>query len=174
MPDLSAIAGIVLAGGKSSRMGQNKALLTFKGQPLISHMMDILYQTGLKDVFVSGMFTGYPCIPDEMSAQGPVQGISSVLNNKPEYQGYLFVPVDMPLLTARALRILLEQEQGGYFIDAPLPAYLVPPFIPCRSTSVQGFLDAQGIYPVALPADLEDTMKNTNTPQEWQEALAVS
>lgn len=173
MPDLSRIAGIVLAGGKSSRMGRDKALLTFKGQPLIKHMLDILYGLGLKDVFVSGAFAGYPCIPDETPANGPVQGINSVLRNKPGYQGYLFVPVDMPLLSPQALHLLLQQEQGGYFIDFPLPAYLVPPFTPSNRTSVQGFLDAQGIYPVALPPALEEGMKNTNTPQEWQEALAT-
>jgi molybdopterin-guanine dinucleotide biosynthesis protein A len=35
------IAGVVLAGGQSSRMGTNKALLEYKGQPLLSHMIGL-------------------------------------------------------------------------------------------------------------------------------------
>lgn len=171
MPDLSQIAGIVLAGGRSSRMGQDKALLDFKGQPLIRHMRGLLQDLGLKDVFMSGHCEDYPCIEDTAPFAGPVQGIKSVLSQKPGYAGYLFVPVDMPLLSGKVLRLLLAREQGGYFIGCPLPAYITPPFFPCHNESVQGFLKAQGVYPVALPPDLENTMKNTNTPQEWEDAI---
>ncbi len=174
MADRPFIAGIVLAGGKSSRMGRNKALLPYKGQPLIDHMTALLHDAGLQDVFISGDLPNYPCIYDEIPAAGPVEGIRSVLRHKPGYQGYLFVPVDMPLLTPQILRLLLAQEEGGYFINAPLPAYLVPPFMSCDSTSVQGFLDAQGIYPADLPATWESAMKNTNTPQEWDGVLSAS
>ena len=36
------IAGVVLAGGKSSRMGKNKAMLIYNGKPLLNHMVGIL------------------------------------------------------------------------------------------------------------------------------------
>ena len=52
------IAGIVLAGGKSSRMGQNKALLSYRGQPLIEHMQRLIGQAGLQDVYISGDVPG--------------------------------------------------------------------------------------------------------------------
>ncbi len=171
MPDLSQIAGVVLAGGRSSRMGKNKALLEFKGRPLVQHMIDILRDAGLKDIFISGSLEGYSCINDEQLFAGPVQGIRSVLQKKPDYKGYLFVPVDMPLLPVRSLQLLLEQESGGYFIEWPLPAYVTPPFVSCHSTSVHDFLQAQGIYPIALPSEFENTMKNANTPQEWEEII---
>lgn len=174
MADLPSIAGIVLAGGKSNRMGRNKALLPYKGRPLIDHMIDLLHDTGLQDIFISGHLPDYPGVLDDTPAAGPVEGIRSVIKHKPGYQGYLFVPVDMPLLTPQVLRLLLAQEQGGYFINAPLPAYLVPPFVPCASMSVQNFLDTQGICPVDLPDSLTNTMKNTNTPQEWNEVLSAS
>lgn len=173
MADLAHIMGVVLAGGRSSRMGQNKALLDYKGQPLIQHMIDILQETGLTDIVISGTVEGYTCLPDDTPAAGPVEGLRSVLRNKPGYRGYLVVPVDMPLLSPQVLRLLLAQEQGGYFIGSPLPAYLVPPFTPCCHNAVQGFLDAQGYYPVDLPASWESSMKNTNTPQEWNEVLSA-
>ena len=170
MPDLPRIAGIVLAGGKSSRMGQNKAFLEFGGRHLVQHMMDILRDLGLKDVFISGSLDGYPCLPDDSPFSGPAQAIKSVLRQKPNYEGYLFIPIDMPFLSKEILRLLLEQKNGGYFIERPLPAYLAPPFVPCRSISVQNLLEAQSISPVTLPPEFQDNMKNINTPQEWREA----
>ncbi|MFA5593367.1 MAG: molybdenum cofactor guanylyltransferase [Micavibrio sp.] len=172
MPDLSRIAGIVLAGGQSSRMGRNKALLDYKGRPLVRHMAGILYALGLKDVFISGTLEDYPSIKDDVPLAGPVQGISSVLRNKPGYSGYIFVPVDMPLLQERALQLLLREERGGYFTGWPLPAYITPPFTPSQSPSVRGFLEAQGARSLALPPELEPTMKNINTPQEWAEVIS--
>lgn len=169
MADFSHIAGIVLAGGRSSRMGRNKAFLEFKGKPLVGHMLDVLQSLGLKDVFVSGHVEGYPCIVDDAPFSGPAEAIKSVLKNIPGYKGYLFVPVDMPFLRSQTLQILLEQEGGGYFIEWPLPAYLTPPFSSTDSVSVHDYLAAQGIYPVSLPQEFEEDMRNINTPQEWEE-----
>ena len=174
MVNPSHIAGIVLAGGRSSRMGKNKALLEFRGKPLIEHMIDILHDLGLKDIYVSGSFERYSCIEDENPFEGPARSIMNVLKKIPDYKGYLFLPVDMPLLTKRVLQILLEQENGGYFIERPLPVYMTPPFIFHDSTSVHGFIEAQGIYPVDLPAEFEESMKNINTPQEWEQIIRLS
>jgi len=171
MADFSHIAGIVLAGGRSSRMGHNKAFLEFKGKPLVEHMLDVLQSVGLKDVFVSGHVEGYPCIVDDAPFSGPAEAIKSTLKKIPGYKGYLFVPVDMPFLKSQTLQVLLAQEYGGYFIKWPLPAYLTPPFSLTNSVSAHDFLAAQGIYPVSLPQDFEEDMKNINTPQEWEEAL---
>jgi molybdopterin-guanine dinucleotide biosynthesis protein A len=170
MPEDRGIAGIVLTGGKSSRMGQDKALLPYRGQTLVRHMTGILHELGLQDVFISGNLEGYPCIEDTHPAKGPVGGITSVLQQKPGYSGYLFIPVDMPLLNAPALRLLMAHKEGAYFIGWPLPAYITPPFFPGgEKHSVHGFLQAQGIYPIALPQHLEDIMKNANTPQQWED-----
>lgn len=174
MADLPRIAGVVLAGGQSRRMGRNKALLDFQGKLLIRHMLDKLHALGLTDVFISGALDGYPSIPDDHPHAGPARGIKTVLREKPGYDGYLFVPVDMPLLPAPALRLLLEQEGGGYFIGWPLPACLRPPFSPCDGESVHAFLKAQGIYPLPVPEEFEESMKNINTPQDWERLTGTS
>jgi molybdopterin-guanine dinucleotide biosynthesis protein A len=174
MPDLSQIAGVVLAGGKSSRMGRNKAFLEFKGRPLIQHMMDILRDLGLRDIYVSGSIEGYSCIDDESPFAGPAQGIRSVLQKKPDYKGYLFIPVDMPFLKPEILQELISQNDGGYFIGWPLPLFLVRPITMNESASVQGFIEANSLYPVDIPPAYDEVMVNINTPQEWKEALLTS
>lgn len=169
MDDYSNIAGVVLAGGRSSRMGQNKALLDYQGKPLIEHMLDILKQTGIEDTFISGNIQGYDCIADKSPFSGPAEAIKSVISNCPGYEGFLFVPVDMPLLNAEMLHILLQQKKGGHFINWPLPAYITRPFSNSVATSVKELLHKYGIYPVDLPDHFLPHMKNANTPQEWKE-----
>ena len=47
-------AGFVLAGGRSSRMGQEKALLQLAGQPLVVHALQVLREAGLSGTIAGG------------------------------------------------------------------------------------------------------------------------
>lgn len=165
-------AGIVLAGGQSSRMGQNKALMSYMGVPMVTHMMNILRQSGIDDIFISGAVEGFDTIPDVTPFAGPAQAICNVLRQKDAYDGYICVPVDMPLLTPEVLRILISQPQGGYFAAHPLPFFLKK----CRniddSHSVRDFLDANQVPIIPLPDIMREIMVNTNTPEEWGKVLA--
>lgn len=172
MGEYQNIAGVVLAGGRSSRMGQNKALLDYQDKPLIEHMLDILKQTGIEDTFISGDVDGYDCISDERPFSGPAEAIKSVVDQFPDYAGFLFVPVDMPLLNAETLHLLLQQKEGGHFINWPLPAFIAPPFSESQATSVKDLLQDYGIYPVDIPDHFLPFMKNANTPQEWKEVAS--
>ena len=165
------IAGVVLAGGQSRRMGQSKALLDYHGKPLIAHMMDILAQSGCDDILISGDVAGYDCIADDQPFLGPAEAIKVIVSRFSVYDGFLVVPVDMPLLQPAMLRFLLQQKDGGYFMNYPLPAYITPPFTENDQKSVQGLLGAYGIYPVDLPNQFVHLMKNVNTPQDWQEVI---
>ena len=75
--DLSAV---ILAGGKSSRMGKAKALLPFDGKPLITHLVDRLAERFADIVVVAAPDRTLPVLPvafvsDEVAHQGPVGGI---------------------------------------------------------------------------------------------------
>ncbi|MDH5723479.1 MAG: molybdenum cofactor guanylyltransferase [Alphaproteobacteria bacterium] len=166
------IAGVVLAGGLSSRMGRDKARLDYHGRPMIDHMIGVLQSTGLDDIYVSGNYEGYRCIPDVELNEGPARAICNVLQKLIGYDGILFVPVDMPLLNMKALDLLIQQREGGYFKDFPLPAFVTGQSPEKRVRSIKEFLSLVGIKPLTLPADLVACMKNINTPEEWKEVCA--
>lgn len=184
-------AGIILAGGKSSRMGKDKALLPWQGARLVDVVAGVLCQAGIADVYVSGAVEGYINISDILRDKGPVGGICACVQDLQSlYARLLFVPVDMPLLSAASIRALLEKEgkhDALHYEDRPLPCLLqlnertvsyvqhVQMEIAGGMTySVKRFL--VGLKTPALPVSntAKDSLINTNTPQEWQEATHES
>ncbi|SRR5581483_813221 len=79
-PPPADAAAIILAGGKSSRMGRPKALLSFDGEPLIAHVVRKLAQIFPEIVVVAAPDQELPPLPatvarDEVAYRGPVSGI---------------------------------------------------------------------------------------------------
>jgi len=75
------LSGIILAGGRSSRMGRPKALLSFDNEPLISHIVRRLQPIVDEIVVVAAPDQQLPPLPvtlvrDEVAYQGPVGGIA--------------------------------------------------------------------------------------------------
>ncbi len=173
MQDKKNIIGVVLAGGRSSRMGKNKALLEYNGKPLLDHMISLLKSAGLSDIYVSGKIDGYRCIPDQEQHEGPAWAMHDVITYLKFPDRVLFIPVDMPLLSVEALRLLMKQEHGGYFENEFLPALITIPYPVKRLKSVQEFLEAANTPPITLPETLKYCMNNTNTPEEWKAALSA-
>ncbi len=162
------IAGIILAGGKSSRMGESKALLKYNNKPLIEHMRALLRITSVSDVYISGEVEGYSAIPDNQKFNGPACAIMDVFEHLKDYDAALFVPVDMPLLSAGLLQVLLDNPKGAYFNKSPLPAFINKPIRTKDIYSVKQLLDEQGVEPINLPEEYKDQMQNFNTPEDWQ------
>lgn len=109
--------GFVLAGGQSSRMGMDKALLEFRGRPMIAHAAGILETAGLK-VHIAGarveaaplLKTYAPVIPDRQPGLGPLAGICEAFRSTGAELG-VFLPVDTPLLPASLVLYLLQRAQ---------------------------------------------------------------
>ncbi len=171
MPEHGNIAGVVLAGGRSSRMGRNKALMEYNGRPLIDHMTYILKRAGVNNILISGEVDDYQGIPDETPFDGPAKAMENIMRRYPAYDGFLFVPVDMPLLEPEALQTLLDCPNGAYFSGYPLPAFITAFLSETGVSSVKELLEVLGVPSVALPQQFQPMMSNTNTPEEWQEVL---
>lgn len=167
------IIGIVLAGGRSSRMGQDKALLEWNGVSLLEHMRRLLLEAGVDRVVVSGERPGFDCVPDAEPGQGPGAALSGVLAALPAQSWALVVPVDMPLLKAPLLRSLIVQARPAHFASYPLPAFLpasVESLGVPAGDSVRALHRLAGSVALALdPAD-EAGFANVNTPEEWRQA----
>jgi molybdenum cofactor guanylyltransferase len=109
------VAGFVLAGGKSSRMGQDKALIDFNGKPLLSHAVETVRAVCHKS-FVVGNPTKYlsygPIVEDFYTDQGPLAGIHAALKSSAAKLN-LMVAVDMPFISVELLQFLIMQARGS-------------------------------------------------------------
>jgi len=208
--------GVVLAGGLSSRMGQDKSQLTrhqkafSSAEKSASNMLDfskqLLVDAGIKDIVVSG---DNHQIPDLIPQTGPVGGIYSVLAHflasTPEHlqpKDLLILPVDLPLMSASALAELkLKGElshKATFFQDSQKQAHHIPLYLPNNAflklflaqafqgqsllaaaenkniknkkngPSVRGML--QQVPHQAIESLNSNTLFNTNTPEQWQQA----
>lgn len=178
MADRRCIAGVVLAGGRSSRMGADKALLDYNGVSLVDHMAGLLNRTGLDDVYVSGRMgetcarSGCRCLQDSAPFAGPAAAIRDVLGRLVDYEGVLFVPVDMPFLTPDILQSLLRYEEGAQYIEYPLPLYLPTGKDTGAGKSVRQLAESVKVKILPFPEDKQECFANFNTPEQWQEAIA--
>ncbi len=168
------ILGIILAGGKSSRMGQNKAFLSYGGVPLIAHMLRIVQSANIHNICISGQVLGYEhlCISDTIPDAGPAHAIKDIMETHANYDGYMVVPVDMPLLRADMIHTLCQHPQGAIFAQYTLPAYIPRPkknIGIAPHTSVQHLLIHLKIPQITLPHIFKPHMKNTNTPEQWRQ-----
>lgn len=163
------IAGVVLAGGRSSRMGVNKALLRYENMPLVEHMVRLLWEAGCRDVFISGEVQGYECIPDITSHAGPAHAMAGLLRKfSGLHDALLFVPVDMPLLAAEDLHELMLHAGSVSYERCPLPALIETGEGTPDCFSVRELLEKAGAIVLPLQEGQEKRMLNVNTPQEWE------
>ena len=101
------VSGFVLAGGKSTRMGRDKALLEWRGHTLLDHMVNLLREV-TDPVHVVGR---YP-LPDRLPGLGPLSGIATGLEAT-STDASLFVAVDLPHLTTDFLIYLRSRLENS-------------------------------------------------------------
>jgi len=108
------ITGIVLAGGKSSRMGTDKSMMMLNGKTLIEYSIDALKPLCQKVVISSNNFiydfTGCEVWPDELPDQAPIIGIYSCLKRS-DTNINIVLSCDMPLVTTQMLEYLLNNSE---------------------------------------------------------------
>ncbi len=109
---MNAITGVILAGGKSSRMGFDKGLAILNGKPMIQYVIDVFEKLGLDIIIISnspGYETfGYPIYNDLIPEKGPVGGIYTALSRSTTDLN-LIVSCDTPFLTLEVLKKLISQ-----------------------------------------------------------------
>lgn len=101
------LSGFVLAGGRSTRMGQDKALLDWHGRPLLDHMIELI-RTVADPVHV----VGRDQLPDRLPGFGPLSGIATGLETT-FTDANLFIAVDLPFLTKGFLKYLRSRIEDS-------------------------------------------------------------
>ncbi|MGJ8690966.1 MAG: molybdenum cofactor guanylyltransferase [Thalassotalea sp.] len=194
----SSCLGVVLAGGLSRRMGENKAQLTHFNQreEMLQFSQQLLLDAGVNNVVISG--DNFQ-VSDKYQQLGPLAGIYSVIQQC-QPQAILVLPVDLPLMNSALLsQLKLTGELSGkatYFDDNYLPLYLPnngysqlifnktfsrfdAPLSNTNSAmselkkgpSMKRFIES--IPHQCLAIKNHQALFNCNTPSQWQQAQAL-
>lgn len=104
------ITGIILAGGKSTRMGKNKSFLNINGETVVERTLKLMKSVFEKVIIISNTPDDYknlgvPVYKDIFEYHGPLAGIHSGLTHSETEENFI-VSVDMPLMTSEMIRYL--------------------------------------------------------------------
>ncbi|MHB1652816.1 MAG: molybdenum cofactor guanylyltransferase [Desulfitobacteriaceae bacterium] len=182
--------GVLLAGGKNSRMQRNKALLELDGRPLVAWSLDIL-QSIFKEVLISSnepeLYKEYnvPVVRDQDLGKGPLAGLQVGLKAA-SHDTVFFVACDMPFLQSGPIRHLWRWTgvfdvvlPRGAFGPHPLHAYYHRRCLPFIEENLQAErLKIIDFYPQCKVkyveeeelkrfGDVAKILSNVNTPEEW-------
>lgn len=111
------IFGAVLAGGKSSRMGEDKAILSWRNRTMLENAVEILVKNTTGVIISSNNemhdLKGVIRLQDRVESHGPVSGIITALNYfSPE--SVLIIACDMPFVTHSVIRNLINADDAKF------------------------------------------------------------
>jgi len=203
MPQVSlsptrAIGGIVLCGGKSSRMGTSKALLPFGAETMLQRVVRILGDVVAPIVVVAAVDQELPQLPssvivtrDEHQGRGPLEGLRAGLKALPSSIDAAYVTsCDVPLLETGFVQQMIDLSIGYDIAVMEIDGFTHPlSAIYRRATlpSVEDLLANDRLRPVFLfeamntrrvkPAEMTSdpdlrTLRNLNTREDYEQALA--
>ncbi len=116
--------GIVLAGGKSSRMGFDKCFVEHKGITLVQNSINVLKKVSDKIILSSNSNKfndfGFPIVKDKYKNCGALGGLHSSLQYS-ETKMNVFIPCDMPYVVPDLYQYLIEKNNADF--DAIVPVF---------------------------------------------------
>jgi len=190
--------GIVLCGGKSTRMGRSKALLPFGPETMLQRVVRLLGSVVQPIVAVAAVDQVLPTLPasvivirDEREGRGPLEGLRAGLKAlPPEIEGAYVTSCDVPLLVPGFVGQMLDLTEGFDIAVMEVDGFAHPlSAVYCRTTLpyIEDLLARDRLRPAFLfdavrtrrvtaaeitsDPDLR-TLRNLNTPEDYQRALA--
>lgn len=181
--------GLVLAGGKSIRMGTDKGTLNWYGKEQRYHLADLL-KKHCDQVYIScrdaeqqqEVSTDYLTLPDTFTGLGPYGAILSAFRNQPD-AAWLVVACDLPLVDANVIQYLVDNRNMATIATAyqsnyqDFPEPLITIYEPKSYPVLLQFL-AQGYScprKVLINSDVnvliapdQEALANVNTPEELE------
>jgi molybdenum cofactor guanylyltransferase len=192
--------GIVLAGGKSTRMGTSKALLPFGPETMLQRVVRILSGVVWPIVVVAAVDQELPALPDEVivtrderEARGPLEGLRAGLKALPGNVDEAYVTsCDVPLLVPGFVMQMLDLARDHDIAVMEIDGFPHPLSAVYRRTTlpqVEDLLAHDRLRPVFLfervktrrvqPAEITTdpdllTLRNLNTREEYDHALTLA
>ena len=181
------LRGLVLAGGRSQRMGHDKGKLSYHGQEQRAHAAELLAKL-CQDVHVSCRpdqiteleYAGLRPLPDSFADLGPLSGLLSAFRLDPN-AAWLVVACDLPFLSEATLSYLVRHRQPARMATAfqspenEWPEPLITIWEPASYPQLLRFLSLGYSCPrktlinsdvAVLPAPAPAELRNVNTPEE--------
>lgn len=189
MTQYSSVTGILLAGGKSSRMGRCKAELPWEGTTLICHQTKKLRCLGIEDIIISGYaepVEGGRYAEDVYRQKGPLGGIHGAMKQA-RHEHCLVLAVDTPLVPLQTLEMLISEHiRSGSAISVLEQSRGIEPLIGVYEKSIVPLCEqilctqntaVRELYKLAPPRILrydgsEELLIDCNTPAEYAKAAA--
>lgn len=181
---------VILAGGRSSRFGSDKARLIVHGQPLLRHVAAMLEPVVASITVVAdraGKYddVGFRTVADRQPGLGPLGGLDTALHDLPsDYKWLLLCSCDAVIIRRVWLNHLLDVPNDGHDAVAfkanrwqPMPALyavsaqqIIATCLASGNRSMQRLLDQLSTTPQPLPPDWPDNWQ-INTPQDLNRHL---
>lgn len=171
------LTGIILAGGKSQRMGTDKGLLLLKGKPFVTHIYEALKPiVGDNIVVVSSNADydalGYNRIEDMIADKGPVGGLYTALKqSKTKFN--LVLSVDVPLVSTELLQWLVAKHEDSFMVTQVQVQDKASPLIAVYDRSIRILL---GEHLAGNQLKLRDVIAEVNhqtleVPSKWSKQV---
>ncbi len=192
MIDIADVTGVILAGGKSSRMGGDKALLQYNGKPFIQHIAETLLQVFAHVIVISDRqeysFLNLPIYPDLFHDCGPLAGIHAGLVHAAAPSAFI-LSCDAPFITTELIYEMLrhahpdeitiaKDESNSHPLIGIYPTILLAEFeaeLRAGKKQVHAFLERYGFRVSILQLDqFQNQLRNINTPAEYNALRAKS
>lgn len=184
---MTPLHGLVLAGGRSSRMREDKAALSYRQRPQLDLAFELLaprvaqaWVSVRPDQRVDALRARYPQIVDGPGVEGPIAGIVAAQAAHPD-AAWLVLACDLPLLDGATIDGLLAGRDAGRLATAfassqnGLPEPLCAIYEPASREPLFRFVAAGGSCPrkflighdiVLLTPPIPGALDNANTPEE--------
>ena len=192
--------GIVLCGGKSTRMGTSKAMLPFGPETMLQRVVRLLSSVVAPIVAVAAADQALPDLPadvivtrDEREGRGPLEGLRAGLKALPEHLEAAYVTsCDVPLLVPAFVEQMLELAHGHDVAVMEIDGFAHPLSAVYRRATlphVERLLAENRLRPAFLfeavrtrrisPAEITSdpdlaTLRNLNTREDYELALAAA
>jgi molybdopterin-guanine dinucleotide biosynthesis protein A len=190
---VAAVYGLVLAGGRSSRMGRDKAALTYGGEtPQLARAMELIgayveraYVSVRAEQAAEPLRARYPQIVDRAADLGPLAGLLAAQAQHPQV-AWLVVACDLPLLDEPTLRQLLRARDPRRIATAyrsshdglpePLCAIYEPASAPALRAQVAAGTSCprrflRSVDTLLLEEPNVRALDNINTPADYGSAM---